>query len=211
MSKFYTPLSNIKIDIEKLTKEIFQFWPLDLNARDTSTSFTTAKKYVDDVNYDFSLYRGISKYVPDNRKIKVYSDGEFDHDIVYWPKILENTYMKELGDYFAKILNVTHYRARASYYNSLDRAFIGELHNDPHTPHRIHIALKTDPNVKWLLADQNNNTHYIHQPADGSPVLLETWCTKHQVIVPTNSIRMHFWFQYYTELDQSLLDHLLTV
>ena len=210
MNDFYTPLPNIKIDIERLTKEIFHYWHPDPNIKDISASFTTAKKYVDDPICDFSRYKGISHYVPGTRRVKVYSDGEFDQNLTHWPKILENTYMKELGDNFAKLLNVTRYRVRASYYNSLHEDFVGELHRDPHTPYRIHIALKTDPNVKWLLVDKNDNAHYIHQPADGHPVLLETCYTKHQVIVPTNSIRIHCWFQYYTEIDQSLLDNLLT-
>jgi hypothetical protein len=207
----YTPLPNIKIDIERLHAEIFYFWKPDFNSPDISTSFTTAKKYIDDSDYDFARYRGTSVFVPNTNRLKVYPDGEFDQNLVHWPKILENTYMKELGDYFAQILNVTHYRCRASYYNSLDKDFVGELHNDPHTPYRIHIALKSDPNVKWILVDEHSNTYDIHQPADSTPVLIETGTTQHQVIVPKNSVRIHFWFQYYNDIDQSVLDKLFTV
>ena len=211
MLDFYTPIPNIKIDINRLTEEIFHYWTPSNNH---AVSFTTAKKYVDDLNYDFSHYEVISKFFPNTRRIKVYEDGEFDQNIVHWPKILENSYMKELGDYFAKILNVTRYRARGSYFDTkthMTSGFKTDLHRDPHTPYRIHIALKTSPEVNWFLVDKDNNSHYIHQPADGVPILLETCFTQHQVIVPPDSVRMHFWFQYYTEFDQATIDKLFTV
>jgi hypothetical protein len=211
MNKIYRPLPNIKIDIERLTTEIFHFWKPNPNGIENSTSLTTSEKYIDDLNYDFTLYRGPSEFVPHTKLLKVYSDGEFDQNLIHWPKILQNTYMKELGDYFAKILKVPCYRCRASYYNSLEKDFIGELHNDPQTPYRIHIALKTDPNVKWIFVDKDNKTYDIHQPADNTPVLIETGTTQHQVIVPKNSIRTHIWFQYYNDIDQTLLDKLFTI
>jgi hypothetical protein len=210
MNKIYSPLPNIKIDIERLRRELFKFWHPDLQSPVVSTSLTTAEKYIDDPDYDFSRYAGISEYVPSGNLLKVYSDGEFDQNLVYWPKILLNTYMKELGDYFAEILEVNHYRCRASWYNSWKKAYIGKLHNDPHTPHRIHIALKSDPAVKWKLVD-GDDIYKIHQPVDGSPVLIETGRTQHQVIVPKNSIRAHIWFQYYQKIDQAKLDKLFTV
>jgi hypothetical protein len=206
----YNPLPNINVDIKRLYAEIFHFWKLDFNTTSSScVSFTTAKKYIDDSVYNFDRYHGISKFAPGSKRLKkIYPDGEFDHNLVHWPKISENTYMKELGDYFAQMLNVTHYRCRVSYYNSLDKDFVGELHNDPHTPYRIHIALKSDPAVKWILVDKYNNTYDIYQPADGTPVLIETYPTQHQIIVPKNSVRIHLWFQYYNDIDQALLDNL---
>jgi hypothetical protein len=120
--------------------------------------------------------------------------------------ILENSYLRELGDYFANLFKVNSYRVRCSYLNNVSEDAEFKLHNDPHTPYRLHICLKTDPSIKWLFVDKDTTQHYIHQPADGSPVLIETGTTQHQIVCPQNVTRMHLWFQYYKFIDLKLLN-----
>jgi hypothetical protein len=38
---------------------------------------------------------------------------------------------------------------------------------------------------------------------NGVPVLIETGKTKHQVIIPKDSIRIHLYYQYYEDIDQT--------
>jgi len=213
MRKIFSPLPNIKIDIERLYSEMFYFWRPNISTLATSTSFTTAKKYIDDLNYDFFKYAGPSKFISKDSLIKEYKDGQVDQELIYWPKILENSYMKELGEHFSNLFQIKNYRVRASYFNTheqTDDFSATNLHKDTHTPYRIHIALKTNPSVKWTFLDELGQTHYIHQPADGVPVLVETAKTKHQVKIPKDSIRIHLWYQYYEDIDQALLDSILT-
>jgi hypothetical protein len=212
MINFYTPIPNIKVDTERLLVEIFRFWKPQDMVSDQAHSFTTAEKYVDDLNYDFGKYAGTSEFISNDSLLKKYPDGDIDQNLIYWPKILEKSYMKELGDYFASIFQVKHYRTRASYFNTVNHSNnlkITGLHNDPHTPYRVHIALKTNPNIKWKFVDELGEIYSVHQQADGVPVLIETGKTKHQIEIPENSIRIHLWFQYYSDIDQTLLTNIL--
>jgi hypothetical protein len=214
MCKIFSPLPNFKVDTDRLYSEMFHFWRPKINSLATSTSFTTAKKYVDDLDYDFFKYIGPSQFISKSLLLKKYPDGEIDQELIYWPKLLENSYMKELGEHFSNLFQIKNYRVRASYFNTwgANEDFLAtDLHADPHTPYRLHIALKTNPDVKWIFVDELGKTHYIHQLADGVPVLIETGNTKHQVKIPKNSIRIHLWFQYYENIDQTLLDNILTV
>jgi hypothetical protein len=212
MRKIFNPLPNHKVDIDRLYSEVFYFWRIKRNQLANSTSFTTAKEYVDDPNYNFFKYSGVSEFVSKDSVIKKYPDGQIDQELIYWPKLLENSYMKELGDYFANLFQVKNYRARASYFNTYSQEEdypATPLHNDPHTSYRLHIALKTSPDVKWTFVDELEQTHYRHQLANGVPVLIETAKTKHQVKIPKDCIRIHLWFQYYEDIDQTLLANIL--
>jgi len=214
MHHFFIPLQNCTVDLDRLSNEIFSFWKIDENDTDLeskSPSFTTSLKYVDDPILNLARYAGKAAAADPNtwhiNPLTIYPDGEYDNNLVYWPKILENSYMKELGDYFAKLFNVTRYRARASYVNTLTKPLTFKLHNDPHTPYRLHFAIKTDLNVQWRFVN-NNTEHFIHQPVDNFPTLIETGTTQHQIVTNHKSIRMHFWFQYYDSIDKNLISKL---
>jgi hypothetical protein len=212
MRKIFSPLPNIKVDINRLYSEMLYYWHPNLSSRATSASFTTAKKYVDDLNCDFLKYTGAAYLLSKDSMVMKYPDGEIDQELIYWTKLLENSYMKELGDRFANLLQVKNYRARASYMNTyglIEDFPAGDLHTDQHTPYRLHIALNTSLGVKWRFENEAGLTQYIHQPADGVPVLIETGKTKHQVIIPKDSIRIHLYYQYYEDIDQTLLDNIL--
>lgn len=211
MYKFFIPLTNFTVDLDRLSNEIFAFWKIEddkTNKDLKSPSFTTSLKYVDDTSFNFSRYSGVSSAAdPGNwpkNPLKVYSDGEYDHNLTHWPKILENSYMKELGDYYAKLLNVTRYRARASYISTLENPHTFKLHNDPHTPHRLHFAIKTDPTVQWKFVNDENE-YFIHQPSDNFPTLIETGSTQHQIVTNHKTIRIHFWYQYYDPIDADVI------
>ena len=211
---FFIPLRNFTVDLDRLSNEIFSFWKIgenDTNLELKSPSFTTSLKYIDDPILNFSRYAGAAAAADPNtwhiNPITVYPDGEYDNNLIHWPKILENSYMKELGDYFAKLFNVTRYRARASCVNTLTKPLTFKLHNDPHTPYRLHFAIKTDPNVQWKFVN-NNIDYFIHQPADNFPTLIETGITQHQIVTNQKSLRIHFWYQYYDKIDKDIISKL---
>ena len=211
---FFIPLRNFTVDLDRLSNEIFSFWKIeedDTHPELKTPSFTTSLKYIDDEIFNFSRYAGVTAPAdPSNwprNPLTIYSDGEYDHNLIYWPKILENSYMKELGDYYAKLFNVTRYRARASYISTLENPHTFKLHNDPHTPYRLHFAIKTDPNVQWKFVN-NQSEYFIHQPADNFPTLIETGSTQHQIVINQKSLRIHFWYQYYDKIDKDIISKL---
>jgi hypothetical protein len=61
MHKFFIPLRNFTVDLDRLSNEIFSFWKIsenDTNLELKSPSFTTSLKYVDDPILNFSRYAG---------------------------------------------------------------------------------------------------------------------------------------------------------
>ena len=84
MNNFYIPLKQFSVDLDRLQNEIGSFVN-PINYQDYG--ITTSKKMVD--NYDFRVYTGVSS--PDKNGIRRLRTGEFDWDIVHWPKVLENS------------------------------------------------------------------------------------------------------------------------
>lgn len=194
--RFYIPLENHRVDIERLRYEV------DTVVRPTETGtygLTTSKNYIDEVPQDWKRYSQASQL--DSLGERRLESGERDEDIVYWPKELHGSYIQELGYKFSDLLQIKDPRARLSLQTNT------VVHNDPHTPYRIHIALETDPSILWLFFDENNRIHPIHQPANGVPVLIETGITRHSVKIPKSSqkTRMHLWYQFHGLVKDSVL------
>lgn len=203
MNNFYIPLKNIFVDIERLTTEIDKFVKPN-NFQDYG--ITTSEKMLD--NYDFRKYTGVSS--PDKNGIRRLKTGEYDWDIVYWPKILENSYMRELSDKFSDLIKINKPRCRMSRLFGSETWNEISYHYDEHTPYRIHIALKTNPNTIWRFRENEKITE-IHQPADGIPVLIKTNSVEHSVFIPVGTERMHLWYQYHHEISNEVLEKIKNV
>lgn len=203
MNNFYIPLKQFSVDLDRLQNEIDSFVN-PINYQDYG--ITTSEKMVD--NYDFRVYTGVSS--PDKNGIRRLRTGEFDWDISYWPKVLENSYIKELADTFSEFIQVYNPRCRMSkLFGSTDWNEI-KYHYDEHTPYRIHIALKTTPKTIWRFKE-NGVVKEIHQPADGIPVLVKTNTIEHSVFIPVGTERVHLWYQYHHEISNEVLEKIKNV
>lgn len=207
MYNFYIPITSIKIDTNRLLQEMLSFIKrhyLNEFARGMiqhSYSFTTTAEHVNDPEYNFRKFTGITYGDVENRKT---IDGVLDRDIVHWPDILQDSYMKEIGDQLSKLVGIPEYRVRGS----IMKPYVDFLYNkhiDYHTPYRIHIALLTDPENFWFLDDVK-----IHQPADGVPVIIDTGKVAHSFCVPKDKLRIHFWYQFYQPIKQEILEQLMS-
>lgn len=196
--RFYIPLLNHRVNIDLLRKEVETIIkPIEHG----SYGLTTSKDYTDETPHNWRRYSQISRL--DSLGERKLESGERDEDIVYWPKELQGSYIQELGYKFSDLLKIKDPRVRMSL-----QATTG-IHNDPHTPYRIHIALETDPSILWLFIDENNKAHQIHQPADGVPVLIETGITRHSVMIPRNAKknRIHLWYQFHGLVSDNILSN----
>lgn len=203
MNDFYIPLKQFKVDLIRLQSEIDLFVH-PVNYQDYG--ITTSEKMVD--NYDFRVYTGVS--APDKNGIRKLKTGERDWDIVYWPKVLENSYIKELSDTFSELIQVYKPRCRMSKLYGFDSWNVIDYHHDEHTPYRIHIALKTTPGSVWRFR-KNGEVTEIHQPADGVPVLIKTDTVEHSVFIPKGTHRTHLWYQYHQQVSNNILEKLKNV
>lgn len=194
--RFYIPLPQYKVDLQKLSNEVFsEIKPYKAG----DYGITTSLQHVNE-DYDFKRYSGISHFNAEGERLL--GSGERDEDIVYWPKKLANSYMKELADIFSDAIGIKNPRVRMSVNATISS------HSDPHTPYRIHIALMTDPLILWHFREANGNMHSIHQPADGIPVLIETGITEHGVSIPHDKVnrkRIHLWYQFHDILSDEVL------
>lgn len=192
ISHFYVPLTGIKIDIQRMIGELHACLPISSISGDRGLTVT---QDIAGQLYSFGRFNGISKY--DDQGVRRVRTGERDEDITYWPKQLENTYIKEIGERLACLLELPGPRCRMS-------RFVGgltgnlDMHCDPHTPVRVQIALITQPDIMWHLQAPDGSLVERHQPANGIPVLLRTGTLRHGVVVPKTAIRLHLWYQWYS-------------
>ena len=199
-SRFYIPL-NYKVDVERLLLEVNTI----INPQHSDYGITTSHHHVNDEVPDFKRYSGISTL--DSNGVRKLKSGETDEEIVFWPKVLEDSYIKKLADDFSAMIGLKNPRVRMSK-SILPRI---PMHTDPHTPYRIHIALETDKDCMfWGFRESSGVEHLIHQPADGIPVLIETGITSHSVIgMPeAKTHRTHLWYQFHDIISDDILKNL---
>ena len=208
MIKFFMPLNDFKFDRMRLLSEFFYWAKPNWSATQNyiqSFGFTTSEKYVNDDIADCSRFQGIS--TPDKQGIRRMPDGTLDASITKWPRVLQNSYMKEIGDTISNFLEIPEYRVRGSIYRTSNEKYIYPFHIDSHTPYRVHLALITKKDINWLFKDQFDEIE-IHQPANGVPTLIDTAKIKHSLYLPPNSLRVHIWYQYYEPIKQEILEQI---
>lgn len=201
-NRFYIPLSKIKVDLDKLRYEAYSVIKVD-PIKNQGYGITTTSQYVSEYPYNFKRYSGIS-YLNEQGE-RILETGERDEELIHWPEVLQNSYIKELGDIFSDLIKIKNPRVRMSVSAGI------EFHSDPHTPYRIHIALESNPNCVWKFKEINGTVHTIYQAADGIPVLIETGLTKHSVVKvndPTAPQRIHLWYQFHDIISDEVLRNL---
>lgn len=65
------------------------------------------------------------------------------------------------------------------------------LHVDKHTPHRYHVALKTNPDCWWVFRDKTDDISLLHMPADGRVWYLDPIQQEHSVANMGHMPRCH--------------------
>lgn len=196
-TRYYIPMTHVKVDVNRLKQEVQSLiGPLT----ELGYGITTSKKFVNEVPYRFDRHTGISKFNKFGERIL--PTGEKDEDVVFWPSILEQSYMKELGDLFSEMIQIPNPRVRLS---MLDEDQFIDFHNDPHTPYRIHIALETHSDAVWMFKNEAGAVEQIHQPADGTPVIIETGRIEHAVKLLSPGKRIHLWYQFHGMISEEIL------
>ena len=202
-SRFYIPLQSIKVDIDRLKNEIYEHVDCENVFTNKGYAITTTEQFIDE--YPLRPHRYNIRTFPDHTGEQFLPYGNRDEDVVYWPKIFENSYMKELSLIFSDIVKIKNPRVRMSVQTHFPH------HIDIHTPYRLHIALETYPDAVWNFRDKNNIEHEIHQPANGIPVLIDSGDTMHSVILKKtlpNLRRVHLWYQFHGIISDDILKNL---
>lgn len=65
------------------------------------------------------------------------------------------------------------------------------LHVDKHTPHRYHVALKTNPDCWWVFRDKTEDISLMHMPVDGRVWYLDPIQQEHSVANMGQTPRCH--------------------
>ena len=185
---FYVPLPSIRVDVGRLKEELE---PMVLQGN--ACGLTVSKDYAGRP-YAFDLFNGNSGPGKDGAW-RVYT-GERDSDLTHWSLELENSYTREVGKQLSSYLGMPAPRVRSSRISAgIERKGI-DMHRDPHTPFRVHIALDTAPGATWSFVTGDGRRFRIHQPADGIPIYIDTAGVQHGVDVVSAS-RWHLWYQWY--------------
>jgi len=202
---YYIPMINIKVDRDRIRKEIDYFVKPEYKEQAKNYGITTSKEYVDDPNFDFRKHMTISR--PDANGIRRLPGGELDSDVALWPKIMNGSYIKYLGDQFAAAINIPNPRCRMSIMNG---PFGIPSHVDEHTPYRIHICLDSGPGAKWFFKKPDGVYDMIQQSGSDTPVLIETGIVEHAVKVEPGTFRMHIWYQFHSVVSQNVIQSLMS-
>jgi hypothetical protein len=102
------------------------------------------------------------------------------HSLLLADKVNESMFIYRLAEikntYIAEVMNKviayhkdtygTEFKGRTQIVWSLAGLCDYPLHTDPHTPHRYHIPLQTDPNFNWVFS-VDDELCKLHMPADG--------------------------------------------
>ena len=187
---FYVPLPSLRVDVYRLIKEIDH-----ILVPGNAYGLTVAPR-CKGLPYGFNVFNGTS--LPDADGTWRLDSGDADHELIHWPAELEISYVREIAEMLGNYLGMPPPRARASRIDASGNRQGIDMHADPHTPFRIHIALETSLDATWRF--RSNGRHVrIHQPADGIPVYVETATTYHAVDVLSGR-RTHLWYQWYQPL-----------
>jgi hypothetical protein len=206
---FFIPLVDIKIDMATLTNEVYKY----INPTADDYGITCRQEDVNNDNYNFKKYSGMRPPAPvkDNPLHASYENGAVDTDIIYWPKILQGSYIQQLGNSLSDLIGLSNPRCRLSLFNEHrihDSSL--EFHYDKHTPVRIHIALETTSDCLWLYKEKfDSPTLSLHHPVMDNPVLVSTGSFRHNVYIPAGHKRMHLWYQYHSSPDVDLIHSLI--
>lgn len=203
MKIFYLPLSDFKIDTQRLLSEFEEFVKPDYS-QTICYSLTTREEFVSDPNYNFRKFYG--KLYPPSPGLKLLT-GDYDYELVHWHTRLENSYMREIADLCSQVLGLKNPRVRCSVVNGTSEQNSIGMHVDQHAPARIHFALQTTKDCYWQFL-QDDKIVKIFQPVDGTPVYIDTGSTFHDIYVPNGARRIHFWFQYHDVVDEDRLNML---
>jgi hypothetical protein len=200
---FFIPLTDITIDTDRLRNEVFRY----IRPVQHDYGLTCIKEDSESNNFNFRKFSGIRK--PSSNKYLLPS-GHLDTDVIYWPKILQGSYIEQVALEITNLLELSPPRCRLSYFNNRDYPFNIGYHYDNHTPYRVHIALKTTPECIWKYRwGPEQEEHELHQPILNNPVLINTGAMQHAVYVPKNHSRLHLWYQYHGTPRQELINNLI--
>ena len=203
--QFFIPLVDFKVDIARLTNEVYKY----INPVAGDYGITCRQEDIDDDYYSFRKYSGMrpASLVKDNPFHASYENGASDTDIVYWPKILQGSYIQELGNNLSALIGLSNPRCRLSLFNqyrTYDSSL--EFHYDRHTPVRIHIALETTSECLWLYKEKvDTHVFQLHHPVMDNPVLVSTGSIRHNIYIPAGHKRLHLWYQYHQAPDVDLV------
>lgn len=201
--KYYLPLNNILVDVEKLKQEIFNI--VNPSVAEGNYCLTCTEEEQNLENFNFRKYSGESKYDPEKKSRIHKLTGKYDFEIIYWPKILQSSYIKSIGQLLTEYLKFENQpRCRMSLTQKETASSLG-MHYDPGTPYRVHIALLTEPSTLWLFKDvEKQSIVELHQPANGVPVLINTGGIYHDIKVLAGS-RLHLWYQWTENINETTL------
>ncbi len=202
--EFYIPLVDLTIDLDRLRAEVFKYvapaqqdYGLTCSAEDVNCDF-----------FNFKKYSGVRKDVKAN--VMLLPTGHIETDVIYWPRLLQGSYIHQIGLMLTDYLNLTPPRCRLSYFNNRMENTYVKFHYDTHTPYRVHIALETTTECKWNYRRKIGDEEYsLHQPVSIHPVLINTADIQHSIEIPEYHNRMHLWYQFHSRPDQRFIDTLI--
>ncbi len=201
--QFFIPLVDLTVDVNRIRNEVFTY----INPTGKDYGLTCTLEDVANESFDFKKHSGI-RPTSDNKYLL--RDGYIETDVIHWPKILQGTYIEELGKTFAKYLELSPPRCRLSYFNNKPHDFDIDFHYDNHTPYRVHVVLESSPGCIWKYRwSPDHPSHSLHHPVMEQPVLINTGSMQHAVHVPKNHRRLHLWYQFHSKPKEELVDSLI--
>ena len=130
--------------------------------------------------------------------IAYYEDSvRSDRDLIAWHPSLLNSEMFRLRNAISDFFKIdNNLRCRTSFIGGPPPGVtrIPMYHSDPHTPWRVHIAMKTGPKTKWFFrnAEQNKIIDW-HQPT-GGVYLIRTGNVQHAIDIGVNEVRWQLFY-----------------
>lgn len=120
-----------------------------------------------------------------------YNDNTSDRSLTHWHPALVGSEMFNLKTRIASYLQIPdQLRCRCSFMQGYNASF----HADPHTPWRVHVALKSGANTRWLFRTLNSdNIIEWVQPTD-SVWLIRTGDVQHSVEVGQDDVRWQLFY-----------------
>ena len=202
--EFYIPLVDVTIDLDRLHAEVTKYVAPVQN----DYGLTCLSEDVNNNIFDFQKYSGLRKDIKSN--IMLLPTGHIETDVIHWPRLLQGSYIQQIGIMLADYLNLTPPRCRLSYFNNRAEKASVPFHNDTHTPYRVHIVLETTTECKWRYRRKVGEEEYsLHQPVSIHPVLINTADIQHSIEIPKYNNRMHLWYQFHSRPDQKFIDTLI--
>lgn len=202
--QFYIPLVDLSLDVDRIKQEIYRF----VHPIHGDYALTCLEKDQNVVNFNFKKYSGQRVYTPVSPYLL--STGQMDYDLVYWPKFLQNSYIKEAGELIANYLDLKSPRCRLSVTADIRKPTTIGFHVDNHTPYRVHVVIETTEQSIWRFRQQPGAKIYIlHQPISQHPALIATGNMEHDIYVPPGHRRLHLWYQFHDSPTPDQIDKLI--